>query len=222
MSWSGFPFPYYGGSFFDSGVFSLSKIPTIIVDSGFGYDTLIASIIGALVGTAVPGYIAWKTIRANNEALTQSSQNQAKAAKEQLTAQYISANRQLWINDLRETVARFISIANNIFNLQVLVTNEYKKGALKDEVVYKEMYKEISHDKSELTFHKSKIRLLLNPDEQESKDLIDKLNAITAITNSHKAAVQHIRDPFDVLITQCIDCAQIICKNEWKIVKKLN
>jgi hypothetical protein len=36
MTWLGIPFPSSNSNFLDSGILTLGKLPTIVVDSGFG------------------------------------------------------------------------------------------------------------------------------------------------------------------------------------------
>lgn len=47
----------------------VNKIPTIVVDSGFAWDSFLATIIGAMISGSIPAFIAWKTIKSNVETL---------------------------------------------------------------------------------------------------------------------------------------------------------
>ncbi|WP_394547346.1 hypothetical protein [Pantoea ananatis] len=48
------------------------------MDSGFGWDTIAASIAGAIVAAAIPAFIAWWSIKNDNKTLREDRAEQLK------------------------------------------------------------------------------------------------------------------------------------------------
>ncbi|WP_220789112.1 hypothetical protein, partial [Klebsiella michiganensis] len=112
MTWLGIPFPSSNSNFLDSGILTLGKLPTIVVDSGFGWDSVFASTLGAIIGAAIPAAISYYAISNSAKTMKTDRDEHAKYAREQLRAQLVSSSRQNWINELRDNAARYISVAN--------------------------------------------------------------------------------------------------------------
>lgn len=220
MAWLGVPFPSSNSNFLDSGILTLSKLPTIVVDSGFGWDSVFASILGAIIGAAIPAAISYYAISKSAKTMKEDRDDHAKHATKQLRAQLVSSSRQIWINDLRDNAAKYISVANKLNNLQILITNEYKKNAQKDEVYYRQIRMEATNIKSDLTFLKAKIELLLNPTEHESDEVMKSLNDYTVISNEFKPGDEHDFDKIMEIIKTLKENIKLISKNEWVKIKE--
>lgn len=54
MSWLGIPYPLSETRFLDSGILSVSKVPEISVNTGFGWDNVVGTILAAFVGALIP------------------------------------------------------------------------------------------------------------------------------------------------------------------------
>jgi len=63
MVWSGTPFPFIDSLMKDNIVLQITKLPTLMVDSGFPWENL----VGSFIAGSIPAFIAWKTIKYNNE-----------------------------------------------------------------------------------------------------------------------------------------------------------
>lgn len=59
MVWSGIPFPFVDILHMDNIVLQITKLPTLMVDNGFPWETL----LGSLIAGSIPAFIAWKTIK---------------------------------------------------------------------------------------------------------------------------------------------------------------
>ena len=73
MAWQGIPFPLNG-----SIGLLIEKIPHLDVTtkSGFGWDTIAASVAGAIIASAIPAGIAWWSIRNNNRTMREDRERQ--------------------------------------------------------------------------------------------------------------------------------------------------
>ncbi|MBG0624974.1 MULTISPECIES: hypothetical protein [Enterobacter] len=98
MAWMGIPFHCVNNSILESGVLSISKLPTIIVESSFGWD----SVLGALIAGSIPAWIAWRAIK--------HSQNSIKYQIE-------IGNFNLWAHELRDAISNLVSRIMNISNI---------------------------------------------------------------------------------------------------------
>lgn len=220
MTWLGIPFPSSSSNFLDSGILTLGKLPTIVVDSGFGWDNVFASILGALIGATIPAAISYYAISNSAETMKKDRDEHAKYAREQLRAELVSSSRQNWINELRDNAARYISVANKLNNLQILITNEFRKHDQKDEAYYRQIRMDATNIKSDLTFLKAKIEMLLNPIENESNEVISALNDYTEISNNFKPGDDHDFDKIMKVIKNLKNNIKLISKAEWVKIKE--
>lgn len=117
----------------------------------------------------------------------------------------LSGNRQEWINNLRNTVAELLSVHENTGLFQRIDFAEYK-----DEI-------KVNMQKIGLLQHK--IQLLLNPNEKDSKLLIEK---IWLLNSASKGTQEEMDDKYYVKIQdEIISITQRILKTEWERVKKI-
>lgn len=127
------------------------------------------------------------------------------AAKEQVSreiaATVLSANRQAWINDLRNTIANFIV---SVYQLKLFLTQH------PDERDFESMSKATS----EAWLHLSRLKLLVNPNEQDHKELIV-LSHVFFDSVKDRSIDEKLVER-DLMIK-----GQIILKREWERVKSL-
>jgi hypothetical protein len=126
-------------------------------------------------------------------------------ARVQITADLVSANRQQWINTLRDTLAELLA-------LLWASSHASSQGAMNNEQVYQANLR--------AGMMLNKIRLLLNPKEQDHSELIKVLPQILQAADS----MQSIHSPasikaFDDLESHIIALMQAILKREWERVK---
>lgn len=123
MTWQGIPYPL--SNILESSYLTVSKIPTVVVDTGFAWE----SVIGAFIAGAIPAYIAWYTIRKNIRALEDDRKRQQESfdkdrdaqldiASKNLNAQVLSNNRQQWINNLRDLISEYLSLISGILSVR--------------------------------------------------------------------------------------------------------
>ncbi len=118
-------------------------------------------------------------------------------AKAQIRASVLSANRQRWIDQLRQHVAEFITVASEL--------NTNSKLHLHDDATTLQKTREMH-------LCKSTIKLMLNPTKEDHQRLIQLLNDATdGITKSIDEDRTDI--PAIVALTQAIQ------KKEWERVK---
>lgn len=114
----------------------------------------------------------------------------------QARANVLSKNRQDWINTLRIEIAGFIASATMV--LPMLLT---QKDSL-------EMHKLLS----QLALHLAKTKLLINPEEEDHRILISKMEDVANHVFSFKG------QPHE-LTGELVGLAQKVLKREWERVK---
>lgn len=117
----------------------------------------------------------------------------------------LSGNRQEWINTLRNSIAELLSIhsATGLF---------IRHGFSNDMTEIKERLQEIA-------FLQHKIELLLNPNEKDSKLLMEK---IWQLNNVSKTTEEETDDAMYITIQdEIVSITQKVLKTEWERVKIL-
>lgn len=118
-------------------------------------------------------------------------------AQKQIRASVISNNRQTWINALRDDLSELFEI----LQWQALLRPGTFSGS--------EGYKHVDSKRSRVRFLTNRIKLRLNPDEQDHQILLGKIEALA-------------EEPadFDVQLSGAIRHAQTVLKREWIRVKR--
>lgn len=106
MVWSGIPFPFVDILPKDNIVLQITKLPTLMVDNGFPWETL----LGSLIAGSIPAFIAWKTIKNNNDLMHR---------------QIILSSQQKNIDELKELCANYIAIRSNAIEFTDVIYNKY-------------------------------------------------------------------------------------------------
>jgi len=192
------------------------QVPKITVDTGLDIVTLSSFFITALIVVATTIF-TYKSSKKTNFSQESIANARDLAETERLRAEKRASNRQEWINTLRSDIAAFIGAVMNSWNLhQMQVGRASYQQSLDDALKWQESSKwayEYNISLRELKRLKAKIKLLLNPTEHESIDLmilIDK--AADAAESGHS------------VISECdeiITASQPILKKEWEKVKAL-
>ena len=167
MVWSGIPFPFIDSLTNDNIVLQISKLPTLMVDSGFPWESL----LGSLIAGSIPAFIAWKTIRYNNDLI-----------KRQITV----AAQQKKCDELRELFSRFLSLYDSCVDYVDMVYSEYDGDRQK---IPFEKYAEIKEDATKLTHCTSLIYLMIGTNNKYYErmiSMVDKLeNKVTVYFDSY-------------------------------------
>ncbi len=126
--------------------------------------------------------------------------------RQQFQANVISANRQVWINTLRDTISEYQSCVS------VLSIHMAKQNI--EEVIHSTEFRERV---ARVEFLRSKIRLLINPNEADHLKLVEIISVpITGCqTDEDLNKMITAREELPII-------AQKILKREWERVKKGN
>ncbi|MBB1315821.1 hypothetical protein [Aliivibrio sp. SR45-2] len=131
----------------------------------------------------------------------------------------IANNRQNWINSLRATVADYIASIQKLDSHTK--TREAKLSSLKndkhiDQVI--NIYNQLELDESEAWSLKARINLHLNPNENDSKELILELENLFNIAKNDKVH-ENGHDEFWDSLEKIERLTRTILKTEWERVK---
>jgi hypothetical protein len=230
MIWQSLSFSSIGGFTSNFNYWDISTIPqlSVFTHPDFAWDTLVASVTAAIIASAIPAFIAWWSIRKNISTLREDREKQLQGldkdrnaqvtiSSNNIRAQIVSANRQAWINELRN--------ASSEFGAEVL------KIVYKRKQLYKEIEANLDHNyikqlqlenideeyKMFLLFNK--IILMINPEEEESKKVLYSMGRLkTMIDNLLKTGnidVESLNREHGLFIR----CIQFVLKKEWVRVK---
>jgi hypothetical protein len=151
------------------------------------YLTSIAAILTALAAVIIAPLVTYRT------------------AARQIRANVVSANRQAWIDKLRDELAELFELLTWRF-LQ-------RPGTLSGE----EGHRYEAEKRSRIRLLMNKVKLRLNPLESDSQTLLDLLKGL------NEAAIRGSGDEesdFDGIMEKAVATAQTILKKEWTRVKK--
>jgi len=229
MAWPGIPHPFFTGNYQDYGYLSLTRIPKIVVDSGFAWD----SVLGAFIAGLIPAYIAWYTIKKNISAMKEDRVHQQDSfdkdrnaqleiATRNIKAQVISANRQQWINNLRESTAEYLSAVHSLRKSRTIARHCLalsKKDGTDFLIAHRDAINGMTNDARIVENLKYKILLLINPAEPEAIEINRILQEISSNTGSFQEKPNKIK--LYALSKELIAITQIYLKNEWVRVKDI-
>jgi len=230
MAWPGVPHPFLSGDYLDYGFLNVTKIPTIVVDSGFAWD----SVLGAFIAGLIPAYIAWYTIKKNISAMKEDRLHQQESfdkdrnaqleiATKNIKAQVISANRQQWINNLRESTADYLSAVHSLRKSRTIARHCValsKKDGTDFLMVHRDAINSMTSDARIVENLKYKIMLLVNPAEPEAIEITRILQEISSNTGSFQKKPN--KQKLYALSKDLIAITQVYLKNEWVRVKDIN
>jgi hypothetical protein len=130
----------------------------------------------------------------------------AKTTRKQIRATVVSANRQQWINTLRNDLAELIT-AFQIWG-----------SPLKAKHFNQEDRKETL---SNILLRESKIRMMLNPNEADHQELIATMASVRSFAEDDDVpqTIGDVQDRLDIRIERLIKQSQVILKREWERVK---
>jgi hypothetical protein len=152
----------------------------------------IISACTALIATIIGPYIAVKT------------------ARSQINATVISSNRAKWIESMRDLVAAAISHWTGVMYLRASVHDQNAATIATNEALLERI------ESGLLT--NTKIRLMLNPSEKESQQLMKELDGVVAILGSSSAQAM-VEAQMHEHLKEIVRVTQAILKAEWIRVK---
>ncbi|WP_428945485.1 hypothetical protein ACQK5W_05335 [Pantoea sp. FN060301] len=228
MAWQGIPFPL-SEALLSATILNVGKIPKVVVDSGFGWD----SVVGSFIAGLIPAFIAWYSIKKNISALEKDRENQQSSfdkdrnaqldiAAKNLNAQVLSGNRQQWINSLRDTSAEYLAAVHQLRKSRTIArhcAHISKKSNGDFFIEHRDAIEAMTSDArivDNLTF---KIRLLINPSESEGARITELLKGINDCTGSFQEKPDRIK--ITAYGEELVLVMQKYLKQEWDRVKKI-
>lgn len=130
-------------------------------------------------------------------------EKQTELSKNEIKLEVLSKNRQNWINSLRDELSKFMGTIKTIDNKHRMMSSKADASEInsfKDEI-------------NNLGVLKYKIYLLLNPEEDDNKILLKKIEEIILMA--------YQKEQPDEKLDEMIIISQKILKEEWKRVKEL-
>jgi endonuclease/exonuclease/phosphatase (EEP) superfamily protein YafD len=124
-------------------------------------------------------------------------------ALDEIKAQVLTKNRQEWINDLRNTLAHFIVSTHKCRNNLIISPEKRDPDRIHANV-------------DEAWLHLTRLRLLINPNEDDHKDLLTTANLMFELIKPNEHGIQ-LKDVEQSLLIK----GQGILKREWERVKSL-
>lgn len=250
MTWQGIPYPL--SNVLESSYLTVSKIPTVIVDTGFAWD----SVLGAFIAGLIPAYIAWYTIKKNISAMKEDRAHQQDSfdkdraaqldiATKNLNAQVLSNNRQQWINNLRDLISEYMALTAELLPVQHdFIVNKKYFDDISDlqresyvtgrnvppsvEEKFNDARNLLSNSINRLNSNRvkeellaSKIKLMMNPNEQWYNDLTMMFSDVVICYNSLKDIKDFSSrlEEMSGISERILKTSQKILKYEWERVK---
>ncbi|QKF52779.1 hypothetical protein [Pseudomonas graminis] len=210
---------------YETSVVYLEQIPKVVVDTGFDWSnlwTFLGTICIFMLGTYLTIRNFNKTVQSQEKVAAQNFtlQRDAVATQERIANQNsLKASRQDWINDLRNTCAAYIAEALNVQRLNIYWESaqpKYRLYSRTEPSIAHQMHADwaASHVQAmkDLISLKSKIELLINPDETDSKEL---MKAVIELYFECDRAAGSAKKLAESVVYWC----QHILKQEWEKAK---
>lgn len=188
---------------------TLHRVPEIVLNTGTDYKILAGFVLTALAvlaGSWATAYTFKKTVVSQEGIATTGA---------------IRSSRQAWINELRDSCANYVAAVLRISDLRMK-----REHWLADKQIMMQQWRAFQRFESdnpgwverytnalnEARMLQAKIEMLLNPDEQETMDLLSSLKA------AYEGAMDDV-EQLHVLCSEVVSCAQKIIRPEWRKTK---
>lgn len=172
----------------------------------------VGAVAVSLVAVVIGPLIQLRTTKAQIAQAAESSREQLKAALHAadlgFRASVLSANRQAWINDLRERIADFTS-ASKTLRMQ---WEHWRMSRGQTKLGPSEFAVQIA----DIGRRESLLQMMLNPREQDHVELTVRLSAVKGFIDPDHGTGQELETCCRDLIAQ----AGAVLKREWERVKK--
>lgn len=195
--WKGIPFKLSEFELYQPSNIVISKLPHIIIDSSYAWVSPLLSVVGALVGGAIPAYVAIKAIRAN---------------KEQMLHQQMIINRQDFIDKLRLKISIFTA---DVAKLSLFLNDEFKEKDIKFKEAPEPLRKQFLDFIHALDREYNYVELMIGgePRFQTILKLMDEI--VEGVSNIlHESANFDVFNISDKLTQETIRCIEY----EWELV----
>ena len=207
---------------------SVSKIPSLSVSTNSSTDYV--SLCSIILSFWVTIYIIKRNGKDQIKIANDNSRDLQKISYDNRSIEiqtWISTSRQNWINNLRDSVAEFISTGTHVTNLAKKMKLEQEELA-KTGAQHKEQLESYSKNRSafddtqrDLIKHELKIPLLLNETENDSKLLISAMASYRNATFDDKTKLPNFAE-LKTSLASITNYTRSILSNEWKRAKEFN
>jgi hypothetical protein len=210
---------------YETSVVYLEQIPKVVVDTGFDWSnmwTFFATVAIFMLGTYLTIRNFSKTVASQEKLAEQTAKIQRESiSSQELIARQntLKASRQSWINDLRDTTSEFIAAALNVQRLNVYWEagqTSWRLQRIQNAEAADRARAEWSNSHIQalrnLIGLKSKIELLLNPEEVDSKEFMKAVNELHNNCDRPDGLA-------NTIAVDVISWCQHILKQEWEKAK---
>lgn len=211
MTWQGIPFKYLGAEQIQQAFLSISHIPDVVVKSDFALDTFLS---GFCAG-AIPAIVAIVAMRLNAKNIQDERKHQQQLSNKSIAMQIVYASRQVWINELRDTGAKFIGALTSVINATNTMAGEYKHVGSQTEYYFRVSDNQRSSI-NEVGLLTTKLELLLDRTDVTTKRVGETISSIRELMFNGRSENNIIE--FDVIQPHVTELKKIICEvieNEW-------
>ena len=214
---------------------SVSKIPSLSVSTNSNTDyvslcSIIFSFAIAILSFWVTIYVIKRNGKDQIKISDRNSLDLQKISYENRSIEiqtWISTSRQNWINNLRDSVAEFVSTGAHLTNLARKMKLE-KEELAKTGASHQEELESYSKNRSafddtqrDLVKHEQKITLLLNETEDDSKLLIHAMESYRNATFDPQTKLPNFAE-LKTSMEAIQKCTRTILSSEWKRAKEFN
>lgn len=204
----------------DNMMLTLHRVPELhaVVDTGTDWVALIGSltaVVAVVAGSMYNAYSFRKTIISQEKL----AENNTNFLREQSKAEFLAKSRLEWIALFREHVSNFLSLGNSVHAVsQYIVDTSWVKGNTREEFkastdLYDIRYTEFSDKLAKARLHFAQLELLVSPNGEDSKRLIDAMSEYINAAYSFERIV----DKGQVIV----DVTQRILRKEWVKVREM-
>lgn len=201
----------------DNVILSVNRVPEILMNTGTDWVALGGILLTAIVvvsGTIITGFQFSRTIKSQERMAAQRTEQ----VRDQSRSENLARNRQEWINSLRSEVAKFLSVAHEIYNLSGDVKEPKIRGVTGSEISESWEKHNVKADKfysylATARFHASNIKMHLNPAENDTRILEGAMDRLICAAYENQGI-------YDDSVT-VIDISRKILKSEWVRVKEM-
>ena len=183
--------------------------------------TALGSVLIGFLGAAVGLGSLWLSWKRHEQTLLltqQQIESSKRIADNQIRATVLAANRQTWINSLRDLLARTIAQYQHIGRENIRVLAQIRENRMTDDEAgeARGAMRDVLVEAERLEAH---VALMLNPAEEDHREIRDTLSVLAKMVRLENVeAAKHEMEPAcEALIATC----QKVLKREWEVTKAL-
>jgi hypothetical protein len=132
-------------------------------------------------------------------------------ARTQFRASVRSVNRQKWIDEFRDVIAHFCS--------EIAISAQVREKIVRDGRIVIQGEAEYLHSFGRLVYTANKIRLMINPLEQDHRDLLDVMNGLFELFRTAPVDKDLQREGQEI-VGRIVTMSLTIIRQEWLRVQR--